>query len=333
MNGRVYDPSIGRFLSADPNIFHPYNTQDYNRYSYTTNNPLKYVDMNGFGWFSKIFKTIIKVVVVVVVIAAVVVSAGVAGAIGSAASAITGVVGLASSTIAAIATGAKIGFLAGAVSTGSLKGAFKGAIYGGASAGLAQYIGHGIGVRGMESGITKNIAHGFAQGATSRIMGGNFKDGFTGGFVGSYTGDNWLKDNTDIIASTVISSISGGVVAELGGGKFMNGARSAAFVSLFNRYNITRGSNSRGRYDRATGKIDILGRNKQQQQHERWLRTEQKSLQLDFINNFRADPLTRPMRGLHNMIENLPDLRDFYVPTQDKLYIDKQGLCLPGVNK
>ena len=53
MNGRVYDPSIGRFLSADPTIQHPYNTQDYNRYSYTTNNPLKYVDMNGFSWLSK----------------------------------------------------------------------------------------------------------------------------------------------------------------------------------------------------------------------------------------------------------------------------------------
>ncbi|VVH66721.1 Rhs family protein-like precursor, partial [uncultured Gammaproteobacteria bacterium] len=31
MNGRVYDPQIGRFLSADPYI---QNTQSYNRYSY-----------------------------------------------------------------------------------------------------------------------------------------------------------------------------------------------------------------------------------------------------------------------------------------------------------
>ncbi|VVM19200.1 hypothetical protein BSPWISOXPB_8546 [uncultured Gammaproteobacteria bacterium] len=42
MNGRVYDPQIGRFLSADPYIQSPYNTQSYNRYSYTINNPLKY---------------------------------------------------------------------------------------------------------------------------------------------------------------------------------------------------------------------------------------------------------------------------------------------------
>ncbi|CAB5499926.1 hypothetical protein THERMOT_1142 [Bathymodiolus thermophilus thioautotrophic gill symbiont] len=39
---------------------HPYNTQDYNRYSYATNNPLKYVDMNGFGWFSKARRNIAK---------------------------------------------------------------------------------------------------------------------------------------------------------------------------------------------------------------------------------------------------------------------------------
>jgi hypothetical protein len=59
---RVYDPSIGRFLSADPTIQYPYNTQDYNRYSYTTNNPLKYVDMNGFGWLSKTWGKIWKAI-------------------------------------------------------------------------------------------------------------------------------------------------------------------------------------------------------------------------------------------------------------------------------
>ncbi|VVM22717.1 hypothetical protein BSPWISOXPB_8819 [uncultured Gammaproteobacteria bacterium] len=52
MNGRVYDPQIGRFLSADPYIQSPYNTQSYNRYSYTINNPLKYTDPTGnfFGF-------------------------------------------------------------------------------------------------------------------------------------------------------------------------------------------------------------------------------------------------------------------------------------------
>ncbi len=49
MNGRVYDPVIGRFISADPTIQFPYNQQSYNRYSYVLNNPLKYTDPSGYS--------------------------------------------------------------------------------------------------------------------------------------------------------------------------------------------------------------------------------------------------------------------------------------------
>jgi RHS repeat-associated protein len=48
MNGRVEDSIIGRFLSADPHIPDPTNTQSYNRYSYVNNNPLTQVDPTGF---------------------------------------------------------------------------------------------------------------------------------------------------------------------------------------------------------------------------------------------------------------------------------------------
>ena len=49
MNGRVYDPKLGRFLSADPFIQAPANTQSYNRYTYVFNNPLSYTDPSGFA--------------------------------------------------------------------------------------------------------------------------------------------------------------------------------------------------------------------------------------------------------------------------------------------
>ncbi len=48
MNGRVYDPWLGRFLSPDPIVQSPGYSQSYNRYSYCFNNPLKYSDPSGF---------------------------------------------------------------------------------------------------------------------------------------------------------------------------------------------------------------------------------------------------------------------------------------------
>jgi RHS repeat-associated protein len=48
MNGRVFDPAISRFLSADPGIQAPQFMQDYNRYSYTVNNPMRFYDPSGF---------------------------------------------------------------------------------------------------------------------------------------------------------------------------------------------------------------------------------------------------------------------------------------------
>ena len=48
MNGRVYDPVLGSFLSPDPFVQGPSNPQNYNRYAYSLNNPLKYTDPSGY---------------------------------------------------------------------------------------------------------------------------------------------------------------------------------------------------------------------------------------------------------------------------------------------
>lgn len=50
MNGRLYDPVIGRFFSPDNYVQMPFNSQNFNRYSYCLNNPLKYTDPSG-EWF------------------------------------------------------------------------------------------------------------------------------------------------------------------------------------------------------------------------------------------------------------------------------------------
>ena len=48
MNGRVYDPRLGRFLSADPFVQFPSHTQSFNRYAYVLNNPQTYTDPSGY---------------------------------------------------------------------------------------------------------------------------------------------------------------------------------------------------------------------------------------------------------------------------------------------
>ena len=48
MNGRVYDPALGRFLSVDPVYQAPTNMQSLNPYSYVMNNPLSLTDPSGY---------------------------------------------------------------------------------------------------------------------------------------------------------------------------------------------------------------------------------------------------------------------------------------------
>ncbi len=48
MNGRVYDYNVGRFMSVDPVIQSPTNSQSINPYSYIMNNPLAGTDPTGY---------------------------------------------------------------------------------------------------------------------------------------------------------------------------------------------------------------------------------------------------------------------------------------------
>ena len=75
MNGRVYDPALGRFMSADPFIHDVTSSQDLNRYSYVHNNPLSYTDQNGYGFFKSLghfFKKLLKPLLAIVVAIAII---------------------------------------------------------------------------------------------------------------------------------------------------------------------------------------------------------------------------------------------------------------------
>lgn len=94
MNGRLYDPKLHRFLQPDNYVQDPNNTQNYNRYGYVLNNPLKYTDPSGELSFKSIGKWIEKnandviagaaIAVGVVLVAAGVVTFGTTGYLGGA---------------------------------------------------------------------------------------------------------------------------------------------------------------------------------------------------------------------------------------------------------
>ncbi|EGG95113.1 Rhs family protein [gamma proteobacterium IMCC1989] len=243
MNGRIYDATIGRFLSADPHIQEATMTQSYNRYSYVLNNPMKYTDPSGY-FFKKLFKGIKKAIKGIVKVVKKVVNAlkpyvgVIVGGLISTFCQVCGSVVL-KAAIAGFASGAVSAAVNGGnVLQGALMGGLTGAVFG------------GIGISGLGNGA-RVLAHGVAGGALSVIQGGKFGAGFLSAAfakfatlrltaAGVYNMAN--RSFGAIIGRTTVSAILGGTGSVLGGGKFANGAKTAAFAHLFNQELSSAGS-------------------------------------------------------------------------------------------
>jgi hypothetical protein len=150
MNGRVYDPDLGRFISADPMVQAPGNGQSLNRYSYVWNNPLAYTDPSGYRicpWCSKVVEKFGDAIGVdkehFVKYAAPVLAIAVAPYAYAYAGIMTGSYGAAWT-----AAGGAAGFTYGGVSTGTLEGAVYGGMTG-ASIGATIYGGYNLAMRGF----------------------------------------------------------------------------------------------------------------------------------------------------------------------------------------
>lgn len=65
MNGRLYDPVLARFVSADPYVQFPSNLQSFNRYSYVLNNPLSYTDPSGYSLWTKLRGIVVRAIAAV----------------------------------------------------------------------------------------------------------------------------------------------------------------------------------------------------------------------------------------------------------------------------
>jgi RHS repeat-associated protein len=120
MNGRVYDPTLGRFLSADSVVQSLGATQSINPYSYAWNDPLRYTDPSGHSIWGAIIGIIAAIVTVGIVAWAELVIYG-ATLTATSLAAIGGFVG---------------GFVGALVSTGSLSAALTAGLISGIAAGL-----------------------------------------------------------------------------------------------------------------------------------------------------------------------------------------------------
>ena len=233
MNGRVYDPELGRFLSADPFVQDTENLQAWNRYSYVLNNPLSFTDPDGF-FFKKLFKAIGKAFGKIFKF----IKANFKAILRIAITALACSNPAAPATCAAVTIGTSFGFTL--ADGGSLGDAFKAAAFSAATVGVFSGVGavfRDLALTGVALAAAKGAVHGVVSGALSVAQGGSFLQGFAAGAVGGAAGAFVGPDSgVDFFTSTAITAVAGGLAAELTGGKFANGALTAAFANIFNNF-------------------------------------------------------------------------------------------------
>ncbi|MAZ10510.1 MAG: hypothetical protein CMN90_12650 [Sutterellaceae bacterium] len=221
MNGRIYDASLGRFMSADPFIAQPTNLQNYNRYAYVNNNPLSYTDPSGF-FLKKLFKNSLFRAVVGIAI-------GISVGDWYTASKFIG---------GAFGAGAAGGFAGSFVgSGGNLKSAFIGGFTGGLAGQIGQKFGTAPGTFASAEAIASHAALGCAS---ATLNGGDCGSGaLAGGFtkitspyIAEFAGSTTFSDK---FTGALMAGTVGGTISELTGGKFSNGAITGAFAYLYNQ--------------------------------------------------------------------------------------------------
>ena len=160
-------------------------------------------------------------------------------------------------TASAIAAGVPMGAWAAVTSTaatwgavaGGFAGGFTGALIasggdleaaalGGLTGAAFGIVGHGLGFEhnpafGSGQHVAKSLAHGAVGGVSSKLQGGSFRTGFLSAGATQFAAPGISKFRS-VESRVVAASVVGGTVAEIGGGKFANGAIRGAFSRLFN---------------------------------------------------------------------------------------------------
>ena len=196
MNGRLYDPLLGRFLSPDNYVQIPGYSQSFNRYSYCLNNPLKFTDPSGelFGIDDAFL-----------------------------------IFTLASS---AMMGATKAGIEGSNMLVGALRGAASAALTTIGTAGIGQMFGHSGGSFLTE--FMRAGAHGINNGLASLVDGNGFDTGFFIGSVASLAGSGAQAlhfGNVGVLAST---TGAGALTSYFVGGSILDGAMAGYGIGAFN---------------------------------------------------------------------------------------------------
>ena len=214
MDGRMYDPVVGRFLSPDPYIQMPDFTQSLNRYAYCINNPLSLTDPTGYNWFGDFFAAAVGIAVGIETggLGAGIYGAIIGGTLGGASAALVGSV------------------LNGANLWQTTKNVFVGAFWGAAGGAMNFEIGE------LRNVFARIAVHSVSEGFVEGIQGGHFEHGLLMGLTSSTGGEliSRYGSNLPYAGQIAANATLGGLVSELGGGKFANGAMTAAYTMMYN---------------------------------------------------------------------------------------------------
>jgi RHS repeat-associated protein len=260
MNGRIYDPTLGRFLSVDPLVQEAGNLQNLNRYTYVLNNPLSLTDPSGFNflggigkWIGKNWKMIATAVIAIAVAWYCPIALGLTGTFWGA------VAGGAAGGFGGAFTGT---LLAGGSIGDAFRAGVTGAVIGGVTAGLIEGASTELGLHGLSGDLEadkysyvkagartptpitstefaekvaeKVAVHGVIGGVFSELQGGKFIHGFLAGGSTGFASPFIAGAGLSPVGQVTAAAVVGGTASELGGGKFGNGAVTGAFIYLFN---------------------------------------------------------------------------------------------------
>ena len=244
MNGRLYDPLLRRFLNADENIQDPYNTQNYNKYSYVLNNPMMYNDPSGEFFFAALFLIFQYIMLAMAMVQLV---------------------------------GMIIQLAIGDLSFGQfLKFMVIQAVSSLVSYGVGELFkagGFAVKVLGEATAkLAKPVIHALSQGVLSVMRGESFVNGFGTALLASVAAGYGLKLGgseqwSRALGATVSGAIGGGIGSVLTGGNFWQGATTGAIIGFFNESMHDEGpgkpsgkvGNSQKVLNPKTGKLELSG--------------------------------------------------------------------------